>query len=163
MQIFFFLIGCLGQDENDDASVKSIFDNWRCYERDGLVYPYTYEGDETQQIVDHDVQSVWQDIHLSIAEDYTAVLTSRIEITENNGDVESFDYSLPLLLYGQYPIFELVSNEERMQAEGLEEETIKFECWLTQSLFLDCLYANPDGQYSQSNSISFKPWSKSSP
>ena len=156
MHIFLFLIGCLGQDENDGVSVESIFDNWHCYEKDGLAYPYTYEGDETRQIVDHDVQSVWQDIHLSISEDYTAVLTSRIEITENNGEVESFDSSVPLLLYGQYPIFELISNEERLLSEGLEEETIKFECWLTQSLFLGCLYADTDGQYSQSNSISFK-------
>lgn len=156
MLIFLFLIGCLAQDEQDNASMKSIFGSWHCYERDGLAYPYTYEGDETQQIVDHDVRSVWQDIQLNVSENYTGELTSRIEITENSGAVESFVYSVPLLLYGQHPIYELVSDEERMQAESLEEETIQFECWLTKSLFLGCLYADPDGQYSQSNSISFK-------
>ena len=151
--MFIFLIGCLAQE---DTSTTSIFGNWHCYERDGLAYPYTYEGDETQEIVDHDVHSVWQDIQLTISDDYTGELTSQIEITENNGTVESFAYSVPLLLYGQHPIYELVADEEKMQAEGIEDETIKFECWLTKSLFLGCLYANPDGQYSQNNSISFK-------
>ena len=98
MLTFIFFLGCSEQSIKDDTENNSIFRTWRCYERDGLAYPYTYEGNETQEIVDHDVTKVWQDIQLIINENYTGELISFIDVTENDGAVESFTYALPLLL-----------------------------------------------------------------
>ena len=116
MLIFIVCLGCSegpGKEGDTAAGGKdSIFGSWQCYERDGLAYPYTYEGSETLEIVDHDVLSVWQDMQLTISEDYTGELISFIEITENNGEIARYwSNRVSILLIGRSAFHSVVATK----------------------------------------------------